>query len=672
VDRFFEEGMGLMSGSVRRLVLAGLALACMTALAGPAQALAAAPEPPELTVESIATTTATFHGVLNPVEAAEPNNRGGTYKFLYRASNSECTGGSVTKPAGLSLGQVHEEVSEAVSGLAANTEYTVCLSVTNVEGETTLSAPVPFKTAIPPEKPATTEPAASITAVSAKFEGTLNPHSSRKVGGHFAYSNPEGSSCTEGPTAALEEFEGEKEAEAIAVHTTVALEPDRTYRFCLVATDELGDAVAGNEAIVKTLAPPPAILSESGPALVTPAPVTATVNPNNQVTECHFQYGTASVSENETPCEQGALTGLEQGVGVTVTGLQLEKLYRWRIVLKNAKGEEERGAEKQFETLFSPSAVLTGAAEGVTAASADLGGKLDAGGEAEYYVEYGTVPCAANSCGTKSTAAHVSGKIQECVLGGVLQECVAPIAVSGLEPATTYHYWLVATNGAASQPVHGQAMQFTTKPAAPLVQTGGAVNVTATSATLTGELNPGGAQTEYYVEYLLPSNATERSAAAFANGLIQVGVTPVVVSGLQPNTTYYYWLVAKSSAVSEPVRGGAQQFTTARSQAELEAQAAANRKPAEEIAAAAVAGQRLEEEARRAAEAAAAANAAKQKQYEEIAAVTAGLDLREAEAGKHTKEEKAKPKLANCRKGFSEKRNKCVRGKSKKKGKVKK
>jgi hypothetical protein len=260
----------------------------------------------------------------------------------------------------------------------------------------------------------------------------------------------------------------------------------------------------------------------------------------------------------------------------------------------------------------------------------------------------------------------------------VLQECVAPIVVGGLEPNTTYHYWLVATNAAASKPVHGDAMAFTTKPAAPTVVTGAAENVTGTSATLTGELNPGGGETEYWVEYLLPSHETERSAAAFASGKTQASVGPIAVSGLQPNTTYYYWLVAKNSAVSEPVRGEARALTTPRSQAELEAQAALNRRPAEELAAAAAARQKLEEEAKRAAEATAAQNAAKQRQYDEIAAETAGLLRLEAEAntpkgtGKQSTKEKAKPRRASCRKGFVKKHNKCVRTKSKKKGKVKK
>ena len=138
-------------------------------------ALAAAPETPTLTVEEpVHATTATFLGILNPVEAAEPNNKGGIYKFLYKAG-ATCTGGSVTKPSGLSFGGSPEPLpAETVTGLTANTEYAVCLSITNLEGETTTSAPVPFKTGIPPEKPVTSS-ATLITATTAKFEGHAEP-----------------------------------------------------------------------------------------------------------------------------------------------------------------------------------------------------------------------------------------------------------------------------------------------------------------------------------------------------------------------------------------------------------------------------------------------------------------------------------------------------------------
>ncbi len=675
------------------MMLGALCALTVGLLFASAPALAAAPETPELTVEApVHATTATFLGVLNPGTLAEPP-QAGTYKFLYMASLTECTGaGGSETSSSLSFGGAGEALSpETVTGLTPNTEYAVCLSVTNLENpsETTLSAPVQFATHVALEKPET-KAATHITATSAILEGTLNPHGSAtaKAGWYFAYD--EGSSCT-GAGEQRTAQEPEVEGKALLEKTEVTnLEPDRTYRVCLVATDEAGDVTVGNEVVLPTLAPAPEVVPGAASySFATPFEATlhAEANANNQATTVYFQYSTSpavngSGSLSSSPIEvppgaPGSSIGSGYGnVGVEAsTGpvLAAGTLYYYQAVAINPTGTTY-GAVEHFETLGVP-VVQTGAAEAITGASAGLGGKLDAGGEAQYYVEYGTEPCSVslNNCGTRSPATQVSGKIQECTLGGVLKECVTPIAVSGLEPATTYHYWLVATNGAVSKPVHGAAGEFTTKPAAPSPQTGLVEDVTATSALFSGELNPGGGQAEYYVEYLLPSGTTARSATAFANGKAQVSVGPIAVSGLEPNTTYDYWLVAKSSAVSEPVRGEAHQFTTAISQAEVEAQAAANKKPAEEAAAADAAKQKLEEEAERAEETATAANAAKQKQYAEIAAETAGLDRQEAQVGKqNTKAEKAKPKSASCPKGFIKKKNKCVPKKSKKKGKVKK
>jgi hypothetical protein len=691
--------------NARRLTLTVLGALCAllgALLLSSAPALAAAPETPTLTVEApVHATTATFLGVLNPGTLLEPP-QSGTYKFLYRASLTECTGaGGSETSSGLSFGGAGEALAPVtVTGLIPNTNYAVCLSVTNLESpsETTLSAPVQFATHTAPEKPET-KAATGETATTAVLHGVLNPAVEAETGWYFVYST--GAKCTSGgPGSGETAHETPAKVKALAVEKEIAgLEPDRTYGVCLVATDEVGDATVGNgdatvgnEVIVKTLAPAPAVVT--GAAIYSTAtPFEATlhaeVNANDQATTVYFQYSTSPAVIGEslaTPTDVPAAPGSSIGAGpgpVPVedgTGPVLASgtLYYFQAVAINPTGTTY-GAVEHFETLGVPT-VQTGVAEQVTAASAEIGGKLDAGGEAEYYVEYGTEPCSVNtnSCGTKSEPRHASGKVQTCGYGTGLHECVYPILVSGLEPNTTYHYWLVAKNGAVSKSVHGEAKEFTTKLGAPL--TGVAEDVTTTSAQITGELNPGGrGEAEYWVEYLLPSGSTERSAAAFANGKTQASVGPIVLTGLQPKTTYHYWLVAKSSAASEPVRGEARAFTTPTSQAELEAQAALNRRPAEELAAVNAAKQKLEAEEAKRAQEAAAVNAAKQRQYDEIAAETAGLLRLEAEAGtlkgtskQKAKAKKAKPKPASCRKGFVKKHNKCVRTKSKKKGKVKK
>ena len=87
-----------------------------------APALAAAPEAPITEAPlGVRPTSAFFFGLLNPGKASE----GGTYEFLYRASKTQCEGGSTAPEApAMSLGLEREEVVQEVTGLLPGTEYT--------------------------------------------------------------------------------------------------------------------------------------------------------------------------------------------------------------------------------------------------------------------------------------------------------------------------------------------------------------------------------------------------------------------------------------------------------------------------------------------------------------------------------------------------------------------
>ena len=131
---------------VKRLLpfLLGLCLPLLVV----APALAAAPETPDYarTVQ-IGQTRAELVGFLNPGEPGVA----GTYEFLYRASATECEGGSSAPvPAGISLGAQEELVVQDVAGLTPSTQYTVCLRAQDAAGEA-LSAPATFTTLPAPE-----------------------------------------------------------------------------------------------------------------------------------------------------------------------------------------------------------------------------------------------------------------------------------------------------------------------------------------------------------------------------------------------------------------------------------------------------------------------------------------------------------------------------------------
>lgn len=83
--------------------------------------------------------------------------------------------------------------------------------------------------------------------------------------------------------------------------------------------------------------------------------------------------------------------------------------------------------------------------------------------------------------------------------------------------------------------------------AAPLVTTGGAAQVTISSATLTGTVNPRGLSTSYYFQYGTTTAYGSRTASTAA-GKGGAGVAAAAqISGLGSNTRYHYRLIAHNS-----------------------------------------------------------------------------------------------------------------------------
>jgi hypothetical protein len=100
----------------------------------------------------------------------------------------------------------------------------------------------------------------------------------------------------------------------------------------------------------------------------------------------------------------------------------------------------------------------------------------------------------------------------------------------------------------------------TTSEQPPSASTGDAVQVTTTSATLTGTVNPNGSNTLYYFEYGTTSDYGSYSMQRDAGiGTSDVSVE-TTITGLSPDTTYQYRLVALNLGGTE--YGSEQSFTT--------------------------------------------------------------------------------------------------------------
>jgi hypothetical protein len=162
--------------------------------------------------------------------------------------------------------------------------------------------------------------------------------------------------------------------------------------------------------------------------------------------------------------------------------------------------------------------------------------------------------------------------------------------VTGLTPTTTYYYELVVQAG--GQTYQGQVQTLTTTASSssssqgsggsqgsgqggtsptptptptptqqpPSVMTGAASAITSSGATISGSVDPNGAQTSYLVEYGT-STAYGHSSLPGSAGAGTSGVSiSATLSGLRARTLYHYRVVATSAAGTAV--GGDRTFNT--------------------------------------------------------------------------------------------------------------
>lgn len=179
-------------------------------------------------------------------------------------------------------------------------------------------------------------------------------------------------------------------------------------------------------------------------------------------------------------------------------------------------------------------AAATGNATAITSSSAKLNGTVNAEGHAtSYQFEYGTTTSYGSQ--TAMTAA-----------GSASADVKVSAQLTSLAPNTTYHYRLIATNAAGT--TLGSDVSFKTpKPPAPAVSTGHPKDLTQTSGTLTGTVNPEGQATSYVFQYGRSAAYTNQTPAASAGSGTKAVSVSAALGALAPNTTYHYRLAATST-----------------------------------------------------------------------------------------------------------------------------
>jgi hypothetical protein len=159
------------------------------------------------------------------------------------------------------------------------------------------------------------------------------------------------------------------------------------------------------------------------------------------------------------------------------------------------------------------------------------------GHDTAYHFEYGP------------TASYVMSTPESASIGAGFEDQSASADLTNLQPATTYHFRVVASNesGGVKVTTYGPDETFATLPTA-LIVSDYVSNVAAMSVTFGAQINPLGAQTNYHFEY----GPTESygTSVPVAGADIGSGESDVVVSAyvqnLMADETYHYRVVASN------------------------------------------------------------------------------------------------------------------------------
>jgi hypothetical protein len=286
---------------------------------------------------------------------------------------------------------------------------------------------------------AITGPVSAVGPTSASASGTVNPNG-RSTSWYFEY----GTSTRYGKRTSSRSA-GSGTANVQVSGTLTGLSPGRTYHYRLVATSS-GGTGRGRDGVFTTPAAPVAVTGAATGVTVTSATLTGTVDPNGRATTWYFEYGTSTSYGSRTSAKSAGSGTTATGVSEAVSNLRPGRVYHYRLVARS-DGGTSRGADRTFSTAGPPT-VVTGQASSLTHRSARLNGSIAPNGLATtWYFEYGRT-------------ARYGARSRTRSAGKGTKPVNVSVALSGLRAATTYHFRLVAKNGAGTR--RGADVTFTT------------------------------------------------------------------------------------------------------------------------------------------------------------------------------------------------------------------
>jgi hypothetical protein len=330
-------------------------------------------------------------------------------------------------------------VSAQLTGLAPGTVYHVRLVATNSVG-TTNGNDVTFETALVNNPEAiTTAGATQIAQTTAKVAGKVNPNEVQVTDCHFNY----GTTTAYGSTAPCVPANPGSGGALVDVSATLTgLDPKTTYHFQLEATNGDGTSKGADQSFT-TLPDPPTLTTPLASEITQiSAEIDATVNPNGaNVSDCRIEYGTTTAYGSQKACVPSPGSGTSAvDVGATLSGLTAGTPYHFRLRATNSGGTST-GPDQSFITLppLVPFAATDGSSAGLEPDLVSLEGRVNPKGLPVLSCRFVYGPTSDYGESTPCVPSAVG-------LGNGNSEIAVTASTEPLEPNTTYHFRLVASN----------------------------------------------------------------------------------------------------------------------------------------------------------------------------------------------------------------------------------
>ncbi|HLP74966.1 MAG TPA: hypothetical protein VK155_18830, partial [Bacteroidales bacterium] len=484
---------------------------------------------------SITQTTATFNGTVNA------NGLSVTVTFEYGLTTSY--GSNITASGSPVSGSITTAVTANVTGLSANTQYNYRIKTVSSSGTvygdnqtfSTLAGVLPTVT--------TVSPVTGITTSGASGGGNVTVQGSSAV-------TARGVCWSTGlnPTTANSKTTNGTGTGAFTSSIT-GLIANTLYHVRAYATNSTGTAY-GDDVTFTTSAvvvAPTVTTASVSPGITTASTGgNVTLDGGASVTARGVCYGTSA-----SPDITGLKTTDGTGTGSftsNLAGLTGSTTYHVRAYATNSAGTAY-GNDIQFTTNAAAvvPTVSTADISAITTSSASSGGNVTFDGNATVTARGICWGTSVNPTTSNSTFPDGSGT------GTFTGDMTA------LSPGTTYHVRAYATNSAGTG--YGNDISFATLCIQPSASTSVATGVTATTATLNGNINANNFSTNVTFDYGLTTGygTTVAGSPASVTGSAGTAVT-ASISGLLPNTLYHFRVNGANCAGT--VNGSDLTFTT--------------------------------------------------------------------------------------------------------------